>query len=164
MPTAVTCCDFRIEAHKYRKQMTNTHAKGIPNWFLGPNGFLEAWGTKAQKPPIFRKIIICGPCRRRRQGQKATLLLKMCGFLALAPYASQKPLGQITTSGSLTYIMSRARAVRDRWPQHQALHTQVVRTGTQSASGIHFRTQRPVGTKTECGRIAGLTGPFEGGK
>ncbi len=34
------------------------------------------------------------PCRRRRQGRKTTLFCKLCGFLTLAPQASQKTLGQ----------------------------------------------------------------------
>ncbi len=47
--------------------------------------FLEAWGSNTQKP--------LPPCRFRRQSQTTTCFLKLCGFLALAPQASKKPLG-----------------------------------------------------------------------
>jgi hypothetical protein len=63
--------------------------------------FLEAWGTQAKRPHIFKKIMVCWPCRRRRQGQQIIIFCEMCGLFALVPQASQKTLGQKTTSGSL---------------------------------------------------------------
>ena len=44
-------------------------SKGIPKWFLGEVFLLEAWGY---------------------QGQKNTIVLNMCDFLALVPQASKK--------------------------------------------------------------------------
>ncbi len=55
---------------------------------------------QGQKTHI-RKIMVCWPCRRRRQVPKTTLFLKMCGLCQ----ASNKTLCQQTTSGSLwTYV------------------------------------------------------------
>ena len=59
-----------------------------------PSVFLEAWGTKAKKPHFMKDILVYWPCRLRRQGQKNSMFLKQCGFLALVPQASKKPLGQ----------------------------------------------------------------------
>ncbi len=72
-----------------------------PEVFLLAKCFLEAWGTKAERPQIFQKQMLFKPRRRRRQGQQTIPFLKMCGFLSLVPQASKKPLGQKTTSGSL---------------------------------------------------------------
>ncbi len=52
--------------------------------------FLEAWGTKATKPHMFRNMLVFCPCRLRRPGQKTILFWNMCGFLALVPQASPK--------------------------------------------------------------------------
>ncbi len=62
-----------------------------PEVVFWPSGFLEAWGTKAEKLQEH-----CGfrPCRRRRQGPKNIIVLKMCGLLALVSQVSKKPLGQ----------------------------------------------------------------------
>ncbi len=59
-----------------------------------PSGFLEAWGTNANKPHFFRTLLVLWPCRRRRRGQQTSVFMNKCGFLALVPQASQKPLGQ----------------------------------------------------------------------
>ena len=56
--------------------------------------FLKAWGTKAKQPHMFRKRMVFGLCRLRRQGQKTIRALNNCVFLAWVPQASKKPLGQ----------------------------------------------------------------------
>ncbi len=66
-----------------------------------PRCFLDAWGTKAKKPHLFRKILLVWPCSLRRQGKKTMIFYKKCGFLAWVPQASKKTLGQKNTSGSL---------------------------------------------------------------
>ncbi len=68
--------------------------KWIPKRFFCQVFLLEAWGAKAEKPHISLKIMVFGPCRRRRQGQQTTLFLNMCGLLALVPQASPKTLSQ----------------------------------------------------------------------
>ncbi len=65
--------------------------------------FFGGLGAKANKPPTFKKQVFCWPCRLRRQGPKTTMFLKTCGCLAWVPQASQKPLGQNTTSGFLLF-------------------------------------------------------------
>ncbi len=64
-----------------------------PEVVFWPSVFLEAWGTKAKKPHMFQKCF-CWPCRPRRQGQQTTIVLKMCGFLALGPQASKNHLAK----------------------------------------------------------------------
>jgi hypothetical protein len=59
-----------------------------------PSGFGDAWGTKAQKPRLFRKMLVVWPCRLRRQGQQTNIFLNNCGFLALVLQASKKTLSQ----------------------------------------------------------------------
>ena len=59
-----------------------------------PSGFLEAWCTKAKKRHFFKNIMVYWPCRLRRQGHQTSIFLNKCGFLALVPQASKKPLGQ----------------------------------------------------------------------
>ncbi len=62
-----------------------------------PSAFWEAWGTDAKQPHIFRIRDVFWPCRLRRHGQTKTIIfLSMCGFLALAPQASNTLLGQKT--------------------------------------------------------------------
>jgi hypothetical protein len=78
----------------------NSHVKGIPKWFLA-EWFLEAWGTEAEKRHLLRKRVVFRPCRLRRHGQKTTLFLKTCGWLASVPQASNKNTWPNTnTSGS----------------------------------------------------------------
>ena len=43
-----------------------------PEVFVWPSGFSEAWGAQAKKRHLFKKILICWPCRLRRQGQRKT--------------------------------------------------------------------------------------------
>ncbi len=68
--------DFRLSAP--------AASKGSRNGFR-PSGFLEAWGSKAQKPHIFRKVVFFWPCRLRRQGQTTIIFWNKCGFWALVP-------------------------------------------------------------------------------
>jgi hypothetical protein len=70
--------------------------KEIPKCFCLPSGFLEAWGTKVEKPHNFKEIIVCCPCRLRRQGRTTTLFLKMCGFLPWYPRPPKKHLAPKT--------------------------------------------------------------------
>ncbi len=44
-----------------------------PEVVFWPSGLLEAWGTKANKPHISLKLMVCWPCRRRPQGQQTTM-------------------------------------------------------------------------------------------
>jgi hypothetical protein len=63
------------------------------------NWFLESWGAKAQKRHMFKNIMVCWPCRLRRQDPQNTRFWKMCGLLDLAPQASQKTFVQKTLRG-----------------------------------------------------------------
>ncbi len=72
--------------------------KGIPKFCCWPSGFVEAWGTNAKKPRIFKKRVVCWPCRRRRQGRRNMIFLVL---LTVVPQASKTPLGQKGTSGSV---------------------------------------------------------------
>jgi hypothetical protein len=54
--------------------------KGILKWFCGQVFLLEAWCTKANKPHIFKNIIVFWLCRRRRQGQQTAHFWKRCCF------------------------------------------------------------------------------------
>ncbi len=42
--------------------------------FVWPSGFLEAWGTKAKQPHVFRKRLVIWTC------QQTVMFMKMCGF------------------------------------------------------------------------------------
>ncbi len=39
-------------------RLVGAHIQRDPEVFCGPSGFLEAWGTKAKKPHVFRKIVV----------------------------------------------------------------------------------------------------------
>ncbi len=67
---------------------------------LWPIGFVEAWGTKAQKPHIFLKSLVCWPCRLRRQRLKTIVSGKRV-LLWLGTPGLKQSLGQKTTLGSL---------------------------------------------------------------
>ncbi len=67
--------------------------KGIPKWFFGRVVFWRL-GVVRQTNHVFKKIMVLWPCRRRRQGQKTTICLKMCGCLAFVPQASKKHLAK----------------------------------------------------------------------
>jgi hypothetical protein len=54
-----------------------------PEVVFWPSAFLEAWGTKANKSHIFKKIVVVWPCRRRRQGQRNHSLLDHVWFFGL---------------------------------------------------------------------------------
>ncbi len=72
---------FTRGRHPFRRPRTGgLRVKGISKWFLGPRGFLDVWGTEANKPRMFVKLICFWPCRRRRQDQQTMLFLKMSGF------------------------------------------------------------------------------------
>ena len=60
-------------------------AQKDPEVVCGPSGVLEAWGTKTEKPHLFKRREVCWPCRRRRQGQKITGLWTGMVVLALGP-------------------------------------------------------------------------------
>ncbi len=62
-----------------------------PEVVFWPSDFLEAWGTEANTPHIFRTCVVFGPCRRRGRGPQTILFLKMCVVLASAPQASKQP-------------------------------------------------------------------------
>ncbi len=65
-----------------------------PEVVFWPSGVLEAWGTQAKRPHMFRKIVVVWPCRLRRQGQKTTVFLKMCGFWPWYPRPPKKDLAK----------------------------------------------------------------------
>ncbi len=70
--------------------------KGIPKCLLGQVLF---WGPGIPRPKnhkLLRKLLVCWPCRQRRQGQQTTNFLKMCGCLALVPEASKNHLAPKT--------------------------------------------------------------------
>ncbi len=71
-----------------------------PGVFCWPSGVLEAWGTKAKKQHMFRKLMVCWRCSRRRQCQKTIMFLK-CVVAGLGTPSLKKSLGKNTTTGSL---------------------------------------------------------------
>jgi hypothetical protein len=76
---------------EYRRYPT-----GSRSVFVGQMVF---WRPGAPRPKTahLQENHSCGPCRRRRQGQNTTIVVKMCGCLASVPQASKKPLGQKNT-------------------------------------------------------------------
>ncbi len=57
-------------------------SEGSRSGFLA-KWFLEAWGTKANKPHFFRKRVVCWLCRLRRQGQQNSISLHKVWFVCL---------------------------------------------------------------------------------
>ena len=72
-----------------------------PKAFLGPGGFLKAWGTNANKRHIFKTILVFRPGCPRRQGHKTILFYKTCGLWILVPHAFEKPPGPTNALVSL---------------------------------------------------------------
>ncbi len=71
-------------------------SKGFRSVFVGQVFLLEALGTNAKQPHMFRQIVVRWPRRRRRQGQKTIVFMNMCGCLVLVPQASKNHLAQKT--------------------------------------------------------------------
>ncbi len=66
------------------------HNQTDPRCFVGQMFVLEAWGNEASNTIYFQKKIVFGPCRRRRQGPKTSMFLKMCRFCCLGTLGVHK--------------------------------------------------------------------------
>ncbi len=125
--------NFILSGEHFRWGLQVTTDQRDPEVFVWPSGFLEAWGTKAKQPHMFNKILVCVPCRRKRQGKTNIIFLKMCGCLALVPMTSNgKIRHENLRSGPLGGSSRNRPQLPPPDPAKVELAPELIRQGTSS--------------------------------